>query len=214
MLNLKIIKKLIKKELIIMKLIEEGFLQRNKVVLIIALALFIFPAFLGAAVTYQNMGSNYGMISQNLYHLSQTGHPSPIQGVDGVEIFFHNLSVDLMVVLGGFLFSIISVLLVVYNGFIIGAPFGTDVLFASVSILPHSIIEYPTSIFTLAAAFNITLPEVKMIKNRAFKSVLEENKVMLKDILALVIISVIFLIVAAFIEGNLTVPIVNWVYGF
>ena len=197
-----------------MKLIEEGFLQRNKKLLLISLAIFIFPALLGAAVTLEKMGGNYGLISENLYQMSQAGYASPINGVDGVEIFFHNLSVDIMVVLGGLLFSVISVILVAYNGFIIGCPFGTDLLFASASILPHSILEYPASIFTLVAAFLITKLEIQMIKTRSFRPVLEENKIILKDILVLIVISVILLIIAAFIEGNLTVPFVNWVYGF
>ena len=197
-----------------MNLIEEGFLKRNKKFLIISLVIFIVPAILAATFTFQGMGSHYGEISRNMFYLSQNGSPSPIAGVNGFEIFLHNLSVDIMVVLWGFLFSIGSVILVAYNGALIGYPFGTDLLFASVTILPHSIIEYPASIFVLAAAFNITKLEIEMIKTRSFRPVLEENKVVLKDILFLVIISVIFLAVAAFIEGNLTCPFVNWVYGF
>lgn len=198
-----------------MKLIEKGFLERNKKYLLISFLLFIIPAILAAILTYFTMGNDYGSISNQLYYYAENGlgGPSPISSPGGFELFIHNLMTECYIVLGGLLFSVISVLLVIYNGYLIGYPFGTDLLFASLSILPHSVIEYPALILALAAAFNITSLEIKMIKSRSFKTVLDENRIVLKDILSMIIIMVILLAIAAFIEGNLTVPIINWFYG-
>ena len=120
-----------------MKLIEKGFFERNKKILLISFLIFIIPTILSAIFTYLNMGESYGVISKQLYYYANTGQggQSPIAGVDGFEIFIHNLITDTYVVLGGLLFSVISVLMVIYNGLLIGYPFGTDLLFASLSIL-------------------------------------------------------------------------------
>ena len=52
-----------------------------------------------------------------------------------------------------------------------------------------------------------------MIKNRSIRQVLEENRIVLKDIFALFIIMLVLLLIAAIIEGNITAYVIYWVYG-
>ena len=197
-----------------MKLIEKGFFKRNKKFLLSALIIFLVPFFVGIIHGYLLVGDDYGYISNAIYTGLQSGqHPMSFPEFSSIDLFIHNFFADLLVIFGGFLFSIISVIFVVYNGYAIGVPFGTDFIFAATSIIPHSIIEYPAAIFALAAAFNITWLEIKMIKNRSFKSVLEENKIVLNDILTMFVIMVVLLFIAALIEGNLTIPFIYWFYG-
>ncbi len=197
-----------------MKLIEKGFLKRNKKFLLAALIIFLIPFFVGAYVGYESVGDNYGMISEAIYNGTQSSQtPVSFPEFNSLDLFIHNFFADLMVFFGGLLFSIISVILVAFNAFTIGFPFGTDFLFAAASIIPHSIFEYPASIFALAAAFNITWLEIKMIKNRSVRSVIEENKIVLNDIFTMFVIMVVLLLIAALIEGNITVPFLLWFYG-
>lgn len=197
-----------------MKFIDKGLFKRNKKFLLIGLAIFLVSFIAGALITNANIGDNYGLISETIYNHSQDGENAvTLPDFTPLDFFVHNLFADLIVVFGGFLFSIISVLCVIFNGFSIGCPFGGDFLFAFASIVPHSIFEYPASIFALAVAFNITSLEIKMIKNRSIRQVLEENRIVLKDIFALFIIMLVLLLIAAIIEGNITAYVIYWVYG-
>lgn len=202
-----------------MKLIEKGFLKRNEKVLVISLIIFLVFAFAGAMIAFVSAGDDYGIITRNILNLKETNASVLDSSLDltipdeTFGFFIHNLTSDLIIIIGGLLFSVISLLVVVYNAIIIGAPFGGDLMFASASILPHGIIEYSASVFALAAAFNITKIEISMIRNRSFKSTLLENKTELKDILAMVIIVVVLLAIAAVIECNVTGLVVKWVYG-
>lgn len=77
-----------------------------------------------------------------------------------------------------FIFSFISVILVLYNGIGIGIPFGSDFTYACTSILPHGIIEYLALAVSLAIAFNITKIEIKVIKKeklKTFSRIIKQN---------------------------------------
>ena len=194
-----------------MKLIEDGFLKRNKKLLVISLAIFLVLAAAGAVTGFIKIGDNYGAISNIIQSENATGSidMSSFQS-ETLDLFLHNLFSDIIVVLGGLLFSVISILIIILNAVSIGAPFGADLTFAAVSILPHAIIEYAASVIALAVAFKITILEIGVIKSRGFKDI---SKTDLKDILVLVIVMVIFLAVAAIIECNVTPVIVSWYFG-
>ncbi len=198
-----------------MKLYEKGFFKRNKKFFIIALMLFIVPAIISAIVSFSTIGDDYGLISQSINNLSKTNQTLyGADGLDAVSLFLQNIGSDLIVVVGGLLFSVISILVVMMGAIMVASPFGADLTFSLVSILPHGIIEYSASVIALVAAFNITKLEIEIIRNRSYKDVLLDNKIVLKDILILIIIMVLLLIVAAFIECNLTAALTLWYYGF
>ena len=62
-------------------------------------------------------------------------------------------------------------------------------------------------------AFKITKIEIAIIKNRSFKSTLEEHKTELKDIFVILIVTVILLAIAAIIEAHITPLIIKWYFG-
>lgn len=197
-----------------MKLIEDGFLKRNKKIILIALIIFLIFAFAGMIISNVLIGDDAGQISKALFNLPKNSTTQNIDvSVSSLDIFIHNLTVNVIIIIGGALFSVISVLITVFNAFSIGSPFGTDLTFAVTSILPHSIFEYFATVISLAAAFLITKLEIKMIRTRSFRGVLKDSKTELKDILVLIIITVILLVIAAIIEGHITPIIVHSFYG-
>ena len=183
--------------------------------LLIALAIFLVSAIASAVIANIHAGDNVNAISNHLSQLdkNQTSENSNSLGLYSVHLFTHNFLADMVTVIGGVSFSIISVLIVVFNGFTIGNPFGFDFTFACVSILPHGIIEYAAIVFALGAAFLITKLELAIIKNRKFKDTLNDNRVILNDILTMIIIMVVLLAVAAIIEAHLTPLISTWYFG-
>ena len=197
-----------------MKFIEEGFFKRNKKIIIISFVIFIVFALIGGVVSGVLTGENGGRITKAMMELPKNGtNPVTDFSVSSAELFIHNLTVSIMIIIGGLLFSIISVIITVFNAFSIGAPFGSDFTFAALSILPHSVFEYSATSLSLAVAFLITKLEIKMIKERSFMPILRESRTELKDILVLIIVIVVLLFIAALIEGFITPMIVTSYFG-
>lgn len=193
------------------------FFKRNRNVLLISLALFLICAIGCAIYAHIAIGDKYGMISQRLYEMKANGTlmtDNKMPRLNTLDLYLHNLGADMVVILGGLLFSVFSVLIVIFNAATIAMPFGTDFTYAVVTILPHGIIEYAALVFSLACAFNITKLEIKMIKNRSFRNTLNEHKRELKDILIMIVIVVVLLAIAAIIECNLVEYIMRWFFGF
>lgn len=197
-----------------MKLIEEEFFKRNKKIIIISFVIFIVCALIGGVVTGILTGENGGKITKALMEMPKNGTNQDLGfTVSFSEIFIHNLTVSIMIILGGILFSVISVLITIFNAFSIGTPFGSDFTFAALSILPHSLFEYSATSLSLAVAFMITKLEIKMIKERSFMATLRESRTEVKDILLLIIVIVVLLFIAALIEGFITPMIVTSYFG-
>ena len=191
------------------------FFKRNRKLLLISLTIFLIFAIGGAIFSFISAGEHYGMISKALFQAKANGTlaSNDVPKSTSLGLFLHNIIADFAVIAGGLLFSVISVLIVIFNAVIIGIPFGNDFVYSAVTILPHGIIEYSALIFALAAAFKITQIEIKMIKNRRFRDTLNEHKRELKDILIMIVIVAVLLVIAAVIEANFVEPIMLWYYG-
>ena len=192
------------------------FLKRNRKVLLVSLVIFLIFAVGSAVFTFMVIGDNYGMISHSIYQMKANGtinYNESAAKLNTFDLFSHNLFSDMMIIAGGLLFSVISVLATIYNALIIGSPFGADFTYFSVTILPHGIIEYGATVFSLACAFNITKLEIKMIKNRSFKNTLKEHEREIKDIMIMIAVVVVLLAIAAVIECNFIELIMKGYFG-
>lgn len=196
-----------------MKLIENGFINRNRKIILIAIAIMLLSIIAGAAIGYLTADGQYNIISNALSSHPEKNSAESDIGISGIDLFIHNTIADLIVVFGGIFFSIISVISVIYNGVSIGSLFGIDLPYAIVSILPHGVIEYIAGALALAIAFKITSLEIKIIKNRNFKNTLNDHKTDLKDILVLLIVMVALLCIAGIIEAHITPMITIWYFG-
>ncbi|WP_298499627.1 stage II sporulation protein M [uncultured Methanobrevibacter sp.] len=195
-----------------MKLIEEGFFKRNRKVILIGVLIMLISAIAGAGLGYINAGEDRNLIS-NALKSDPTIVGEEDEGMSSLYLFTHNLTADLIVMIGGLLFSIISVIIVIFNGISIGGLFGADFTFACTSILPHGIIEYFAGSLALAVAFKITKLEIDVIKNRNIRDTLKDRRVDIKDIAVIIIVTVILLAVAAVIEGHITGMVITWYFG-
>ena len=196
-----------------MNLIDKGFFNRNKKLLLIAFVIVFGSLIVGSLIGYFEAGDSYGQMSQMIDFAHENNLPSPINNSEtdtsGLEYFIHNFLVDIMTMLGGFLFSIFAVINVLQSSFIAGQFIGQDFIFGLVSTLPHGIIEYLGTVFALTIAFIITRAEIRLIRTRS----LEGWKTDLKDIAILLILDIIFLAVAGFIEAYVTPGIVTSFFG-
>ena len=196
-----------------MKIIDKEFLNRNKKLLLIAFIIVFGSLIAGSILGYFEAGDSYGEMSEMIAfsheHDIKTNMSITENPTSASEYFVHNFMVDLITMLGGILFSIFSIWNVLSSSFIAGHFIGQDFLFGLVSTLPHGIIEYMATVFALTIAFIITRREINIIKNRSFDGI----KTDLKDIAILLVLDIIFLAIAAFIEAHVTSGIVSSVFG-
>ena len=196
-----------------MKFIDKEFFNRNKKLLLIAFIIVFGSLIVGSIAGYFEAGDSYGEMSEMIAfgheHNIKTNMSVTQDGTSALEYFGHNFMIDIITILGGVLFSIYSVWNVLSSSFIAGHYIGQDFVFGLVSTLPHGIIEYMATVFALTIAFIITRREITIIKTKSFDGIHTD----LKDILILLILDIIFLAVAAFIEAHVTQGIVSSVFG-
>ena len=196
-----------------MNFIDKEFLNRNKKLLLIAFIIVFGSLIVGSIVGYFEAGDNYGEMSEMIAfgheHNIKTNMSISENATSASEYFVHNFMVDIITMIGGILFSIFSVWNVLSSSFIAGHYIGQDFVFGLVSTLPHGIIEYMATVFALTIAFIITRREINIIKTRSFDGI----KTDLKDIVILLVLDIIFLAIAAFIEAHVTPGIVSSVFG-
>ena len=196
-----------------MNFIDKEFLNRNKKLLLIAFVIVFGSLIVGSIVGYFEAGDSYGEMSEMIAfgheHNIKTNMSISENATSASEYFIHNFMVDIITMIGGILFSIFSVWNVLSSSFIAGHYIGQDFVFGLVSTLPHGIIEYIATVFALTIAFIITRREINILKNRSFDGI----KTDLKDILILLVLDIIFLAIAAFIEAHVTPGIVSSVFG-
>lgn len=180
------------------------YFKRNKSLIIISLVILVLSSIFGVLVSeyikqtimtvlhemVNNFPRNQGMVEEAIY------------------LFLNNMRVDLMVILFGFFFSVISIAITVSNGIIIGftSTLVSPLAFI-VGIFPHGIFELSASVIALTCAFIITKFEIRIIKGLIDKRVKEEfhdNIFMIKDIILSIIIVFVLLVLAAIIEAGIT----------
>jgi uncharacterized membrane protein SpoIIM required for sporulation/ABC-type transport system involved in multi-copper enzyme maturation permease subunit len=134
-------------------------------------------------------------------------------------IFFHNLraltlSSLLSLITIGVMPSLVAVLNMGLVGFVGGeiAILGQKPLLFAAFVLPHGIFEIPAAILTIAAALKIgAVPISPGVKDRLRDTFLLSLADWLK---VLLFVTLPLLLVAAFMEANVTPTIVSWLYGW
>ena len=130
-------------------------------------------------------------------------------------IFLNNIRVNFIIVLFGLILSIISVLITIFNGLILGFMYTvvSPIVFV-VGIFPHGVFELSAFIISLACAFLVTKLEINIIKSVSKFKVKEEIKnseIMIKDILLSIIMIFVLLLIAAIVESTITPLLLGYV---
>lgn len=136
------------------------------------------------------------------------------------NIFLNNLEIALLIILLGFLFSIFSLIILFFNGVVIGFMFTlVPAPLMLIYIVPHGIFEIPQLILSVVCALLVTRLEINLIKgvlqrDKTFRGELKNSSVIIKDIVLSITVIVILLIIAALVEGYVTPVIGSAVTGY
>ena len=195
-----------------------GLYKRNETFLMLSTTILLISIFMGyalASVLSPVLGSIFGDFKRRV-----------VQGqiqLTTISIFSNNIKVALFIYVGGLLFGSVTALYLITNGLFIGYagtqfPLGDYILFT----IPHGIFELIGIIISGAAGFRLAscvyhifqgLTNMKSDISRAnqFKYILEINMDEFWESIKLLAIAIVFLIVAAFIEANLSIAWGNYI---
>lgn len=189
-----------------------GLLSRNEIFFWASVLLFFGPLI----ISYLFAGLLDSILSPVLNNFQQKINDGTIK-LETVSLFINNTAVATYIYFGGLLVGIVTALLLIINGAFIGyvaskVPLGDFIIFT----LPHGIFEITGIILAGTAGFKLAsivwhfLNDVTKIKRTiSIKTqiayLLKANYSDFKDSLALFIMAVILLIIAAFIEANLSI---------
>ena len=136
------------------------------------------------------------------------------------QILSNNVKANILVILGGILFSIFSAFSLLLNAILIGyvastIPFARFVLL----VVPHGIFEIPAILLAGSTAFMITHVIIRCIKGIFSKDLtlreeFSKSRNLIEAIIVSIIIILVLLVIAAFIEANITVGIAKFILSF
>ena len=195
-----------------------GLYKRNETFLMLSTTILLISIFMGyalASVLSPVLGSIFGDFKRRV-----------VQGqiqLTTISIFSNNIKVALFIYVGGLLFGSVTALYLITNGLFIGYagtqfPLGDYILFT----IPHGIFELIGIIISGAAGFRLascvyhifqglTNMRSDISRSNQFKYILEINMDEFWESIKLLAIAIVFLIVAAFIEANLSIVWGNYI---
>ena len=187
------------------------YFSRNKLFILVTVALFFISAIVGV-VTSETIKP---FMLQIFEEMIKSLPPDATAFDEAVYLFNNNIRANIIILIGGALFSIISVLAIIVNGLLVGftATIVEPHVFL-VGILPHGIFEIPATLLSLVGALLITKLEIKLIISLVagnLRDELMESNLIIKDIVLTFIITLALLVIAAIIEAYITPSLINMV---
>jgi stage II sporulation protein M len=195
-----------------------GLYKRNEVYLLLSTVIFLISVLLGyalAAILSPFLAGLFGNLKSNV-----------VQGqiqLQTIPIFLKNLDIILFIYIGGVLFGLGTAIYMVFNGFFIGYtasqyPLGNYILFN----IPHGIPEIIAIIISGAAGFRLascvyhifnglTHMRSDISQTNQFRYIIEMNMDEFWESATLMVIAIVLLLIASFIEANLSIAWANYI---
>jgi len=134
---------------------------------------------------------------------------SPKSHLEFTDILMNNLNVITKCLIGCMLFGAPTLYILLQNGFSIGYLTKMYLLENDITTIlaftaPHGILEIPAMIIAGAAGFKIPYEIVRYLVGRKEQILIKED---IKEYLTLALISIILIVIAAWIEANVTLKI-------
>ncbi len=176
-------------------------------------ALLVCPTVLFLSGVLCGYFQQYSILSNNLNNnLNLSAISRNSLALNFMDILNHNMEIIIINIFGGFIFSIPTMLSLFYNGMIIGydtklALSHSTLKTVLIFTLPHGIFEIPAIIIAGAAGFKIPYEIIRYLAGRKEQILTKED---IKEYLTLALISIILIVIAAFVEAYVTPRIAEY----
>ena len=207
--------------------------SNNKKILLISTLLFIIPMIFGYIYSDAISGYIQPMVDQFEQEVADGNIALTTQ-----SLFTNNVTVAIMLYALGALGGIYGAILLANNGIFIGYYGANFNIWAYLALtLPHGIFEIPAIIIATTGGFVLLLFIIRFIwnlyspdysyldifdpyfsdvkitpKERVYAS-FKKNQDKIKESFIFLCWAVVLLIIAAFIEANITVPLASWIFS-
>ena len=207
--------------------------SNNKWILLFSTLLFVIPLLIG--YFYADAIAEY---IQPMVDAFQKQVDEGVITLTTHSIFANNVTVAIILYALSAIGGVLGALILANNGLFIGYfGAGFDIYAYLALTVPHGIFEIPAIIiattggfvllsFVLHFLWNIISPDysyldifdpyfsdVKITLKQRFYAAFKKNQNKLKESFIFLCLAVILLIIAAFIEANITVPLANWLFS-
>ena len=207
--------------------------SNNKWLLLFSTLLFLIPLLIG--YFYADAIAEY---IQPMVDAFQKQVDEGVITLTTHSIFANNVTVAIILYTLSAIGGVLGALILANNGLFIGYfGAGFDIYAYLALTVPHGIFEIPAIIiattggfvllsFVLHFLWNIISPDysyldifdpyfsdVKITLKQRFYAAFKKNQNKLKESFIFLCLAVILLIIAAFIEANITVPLANWLFS-
>ena len=195
-----------------------GLYKRNEVYLLLSTVLLLLSALLSYALA--------GFLSPILVGFFGNLKNGVVQGqiqLQTLPIFGNYLHTALLIYIGGIIFGLGTAIYLIFNGMFIGYaashfPLGSYILFN----IPHGIPEVIGIIISGAAGFRLascvyhifqglTRMRSDISQTNQFKYIIEMNMDEFWESVKLMVLAIVILFIAAFIEANLSITWANYI---
>ncbi len=192
-----------------------NYLHRIKYYVLLSLIIFIIATILG----YYYPSIFQSVVLPAMQQLQQ-GTQNNTLTLQTVPLFINNFTVAINMFLSGIAMSIQTLFLLIYNALLVGFTGSMLPLSYFLSFtLPHGIVELTAIILAGASGFRVThgvttiLSGIVNDHGRSFGTYTKIGLKMILDSVFLMVIVGVLLIIAAFIEANLTITIGSMIMG-
>lgn len=205
----------------------------NKGILLISILLFVIPMFIGYFCSDEISAYIAPMVDQFEQQVADGTVTLTTQ-----SLFINNVSVAFILFALAALGGVLGAIILANNGIFIGYYAVNFNVWAYAALtLPHGIFEIPAIIIATTGGFTLLsfilhfiyglyspdysyldifdpyFSKVKITTKQRFVAAFKKNQNKLKESFIFLCLSVVLLIIAAFIEANLTIPIASWLFS-
>jgi uncharacterized membrane protein SpoIIM required for sporulation len=155
-----------------------------------------------------NANGDNNLKNENNSFLSESFGPAPL-----TIILTNNLKLIFLMLAGSITFGLSTFINLIFNGFSFGmlisnaynSGMSTKLILALT--IPHGIFEIPAMLISAVAGFKIPYEVIQYLRDKKEKPITEED---IKEFLKLAGISIVLIVIAAFVEVYITPEIANY----
>ena len=186
-------------------------MRYNIKLILISLIIYISSFLLGLLISLHKYAYNFLIFNRSFTNIYQNQNSGLFK-----YILINNIKIIFIILLGFLSVGLTTIINIIYNGVYFGylvahaVYLGYNIEVIILLTFPHGIFEIPAIIIAGAAGFKIPYEIVRYLAGRKEQPLTKED---IKEYLMLALISIILIVIAAFVEAYITPKIAEYFLG-